>query len=99
MSQAVAKTQQQALDAQAIEAALIKGDLTQLSPQQRVSYYNNVCSLVGLNPTTKPFDYLQLNGKLVLYAEQGVRRAAPSDLTRSASGSYRRDPRSTTCSS
>jgi hypothetical protein len=52
----------------AIEAALIQGDLKQLTPEQRLSYYKQVCDSVGLNPLTKPFEYITLNGKLTLYA-------------------------------
>jgi hypothetical protein len=39
-----------------------------LSPEQRLSYYNKVCESLGLNPLTKPFEYIRLNGKEVLYA-------------------------------
>lgn len=60
----------QPLDAKAIETALIRGDLAQLTSEQRVAYYKNVCDSLGLNPLTKPFDYIQLNGKLVLYAKR-----------------------------
>jgi hypothetical protein len=52
----------------AIEKAMIAGDLSGLSPIQRVKHYKNVCESLGLNPFTKPFDYLVLNGKLQLYA-------------------------------
>jgi hypothetical protein len=51
-----------------IERVLIGGDLAKLSPEQRVVYYNQVCESLGLNPLTKPFQYLNLNGKTVLYA-------------------------------
>ena len=51
-----------------IETALVKGDLAALTPEERASYYNQVCSSLGLNPLTKPFDYILLNGKLQLYA-------------------------------
>jgi hypothetical protein len=47
---------------------LLGGDLAQLSPAQLVSYYGAVCDSVGLNPLTKPFEFLKLSGKLVLYA-------------------------------
>lgn len=50
-----------------IEAVLIKGDLSKLTEEQRLEYYNSVCKLVGLNPLTRPFDYLYLQGKLSLY--------------------------------
>ncbi len=55
----------------AIEAALVNGDLSGLSTEDRISYYMRMCADVGLNPTTKPFEYLKLNGKLVLYALKG----------------------------
>jgi hypothetical protein len=51
----------------AINAVLIKGDLSKLTEQQKLQYHDAVCEHVGLNPLTKPFDYLYLNGKLVLY--------------------------------
>jgi hypothetical protein len=54
--------------AQAIESVLIGGDLGKLTPEQRVSYYRRVCDSLGLNPLTKPFAYITLNGKLTLYA-------------------------------
>ena len=50
--------------------ALIQGDLSQLTSQERLSYYDRVCQSLGLNPLTKPFDYLNLNGKIVLYAKR-----------------------------
>ena len=53
-----------------IENVLIQGDLKNLTPAQRVSYYQAVCQSVGLNPLTKPFDYIQLSGRLVLYAKR-----------------------------
>ncbi len=56
----------------AIEKALVGGDLAPLSTEQRVIYYRHVCESVGLNPFTRPFDYLRLNGKLVLYANKGA---------------------------
>lgn len=65
MSTAIAE---RAPDATAIEQALIAGDLARLTPAQRVSYYNHVCESLGLNPLTKPFAYITLNGKLTLYA-------------------------------
>jgi hypothetical protein len=51
-----------------VEKVIIEGDLSKLTPSERVNYYNAVCSSVGLNPLTKPFSYLSLNNKLVLYA-------------------------------
>jgi hypothetical protein len=56
--------------ATAIETALVVGDLSKLSVEARLSYYNNVCTSTGLNPLTKPFEYIVLNGKMVLYAKK-----------------------------
>jgi len=53
-----------------MEQVLVSGDLSKLTPPQRVSYYLQVCNSVHLNPYTKPFDYISLNGKLVLYAKR-----------------------------
>jgi len=51
-----------------IEAVITRGDLAKLSPQERTQYYVEVCKSVGLNPLTKPFEYITLNGRMVLYA-------------------------------
>lgn len=56
--------------ATAIEAVLIKGDLSKLNEEQRTEYYMRLCNSIGLNPMTQPFQYLTLNGKLVLYARR-----------------------------
>lgn len=53
-----------------IEEVLITGNLASLGPKERIEYYNRLCDSVGLNPLTKPFEYLTLNGKLTLYARK-----------------------------
>ncbi len=55
-----------------IERVLIGGDLSTLSPDQRLHYYKMVTDSVGLNYLTKPFEYIKLNGKLVLYATRNA---------------------------
>jgi hypothetical protein len=50
-----------------IAAVIINGDLSKLSQQQRVEYYNGYCERLGLDPYTKPFDLLRLNGREILY--------------------------------
>ena len=47
---------------------VVVGDLGKLSPAERMNYYKSVCESVGLNPLTRPFDYLVLQGKTTLYA-------------------------------
>jgi hypothetical protein len=44
------------------------GDLAAPDASQRAEYYQAVCKSLGLNPMTKPFEFLTLNGKLRLYA-------------------------------
>jgi hypothetical protein len=51
-----------------VEAVLMRGDLSKLTEDQRLNYYNSVCKSLGLNPLTQPFQYIVLNGKLTLYA-------------------------------
>jgi hypothetical protein len=61
-----------------MERVIIEGDLSQLGSPERVSYYNSVCESLGLNPLTRPFEYLRLSGKLTLYAKKD----AAEQLTR-----------------
>ena len=58
------------VDAETLARVVLNGDLTNLAPKDRVTYYNAVCRTVGLNPFTQPFEYLRLNNKLVLYAKR-----------------------------
>lgn len=51
-----------------MERVIAVGDLKDLQPMERAQYYVRVCESVGLNPLTKPFAYITLNGKLTLYA-------------------------------
>lgn len=63
-------TEQAIVTTDAIESVVIGGDLSKLTPAQRVQYYQAVCKSIGLNPLTRPFDYITLNGKLTLYARK-----------------------------
>ena len=54
-----------------VESLIINNDLSALSDAERVQYYSAFCSSLGLNPLTRPFEYLNLSGKkLVLYANK-----------------------------
>ncbi len=68
VEQTKSKPNQQIMDA--IANAVTSGNLGGLSPEGRMFYYNQVCESVGLNPLTRPLDFLQLNGKTVLYARK-----------------------------
>lgn len=53
-----------------MEAVIAKGDISALAPGDRAKLYTKVCESIGLNPLTKPFEYITLNGKLTLYARK-----------------------------
>lgn len=53
-----------------MEKVLLTGDLAALTPPQRLTYYESVCRALKLNPLTKPFEYITLNGKLTLYTRK-----------------------------
>lgn len=53
-----------------IEQVVIHNDLSKLTDAERVLYYKQVCDHMGIDWTTQPFSYLQLNGKLTLYANK-----------------------------
>jgi hypothetical protein len=53
-----------------LEKVLLRGDLKELSASERLLYYRAVCDSLGLNPLTRPFEYITLRGKLTLYAKR-----------------------------
>lgn len=55
---------------QKIEELLVTGNLAQFSNQERVSYVNKVCETLGLNPLTRPFEFVTFQGKMVMYAKK-----------------------------
>ena len=65
-------------NAEILESLALEGDLSRLTPEQRLAYYTQICNSLGLNPLTKPFQYLKLQGKLTLYANKD----ATEQLTR-----------------
>jgi len=54
--------------ASVIEQVIAAGDLSRLTPAQRVRYYLEVCDALGIDPRLKPFEYIHLQGRLTLYA-------------------------------
>lgn len=72
MNNAVANLASTAGAAELLADVILKGDLSGLSPKEKVIYYNRVCEMVGLNPLTKPFAYMILNGKEQLYASKAA---------------------------
>lgn len=51
------------LPASVLEKVIMSGDLSALTSPERLLYYKAVCDSVGLNPFTKPFDYMELAGE------------------------------------
>ena len=57
-----------------IERVLLEGDLSGLTPDERVQYYRAVCKSLRLNPLTRPLEYVKINNpppaRLILYARR-----------------------------
>jgi len=63
-----AVTAQEALPIETLEQVLATGDISKLTPSQKVAYYVRTCESLGLNPLTRPFRFLKLNNQEQLYA-------------------------------
>lgn len=61
------KQLQKSTDESVVSALILNGDLSKLSAADKVKYYNGYCDRLGLDPFTKPFDILKLNGREVIY--------------------------------
>jgi hypothetical protein len=72
-STAIQKTQP---DAETLKKILFKGDLSSLTPEEQIAYYIQRCERVGLDPYSKPFDFLEIKDKdtgqikITLYANK-----------------------------
>jgi len=53
-----------------LEKIAVFDDLNCLTYEERTEYYDKVCDSLGLNKATKPLEYIELDGKLVLYARK-----------------------------
>lgn len=69
MSNEVAK-QEQSIDPKIFEQLALGGDLSGLNSEQKIQYFNKVCETLGLNPLTKPFEIMKLQGREILYARK-----------------------------
>lgn len=55
------------------ERALVMGDLTDLTEKERIGLYRATCESLGLNPLTRPFDYVAFpKGGLRLYPNKSA---------------------------
>lgn len=58
------------ISAGTLEKVLLDGNLAGLNSAQRIEYMTRVCESLGLNPLTKPFEFLTFQGKMVMYARR-----------------------------
>lgn len=70
MTTAIETRQNGSMGAELAEKVLVGGDLSKLNSQERLLYVTRLCESLGLNPTTRPFEYITLQGKLTLYARK-----------------------------
>jgi hypothetical protein len=50
---------------------LASGNIDQFTQKEKVEYVTRVCEVVGLNPLTRPFEFIRFQNKTVLYASKG----------------------------
>ena len=72
MSENAINTVSYQLDPATLEKLVTSGDLSGLTPEQRVMYYRARCEAAGLDYRTQPFRYMMTDGKLSLYAEKSA---------------------------
>lgn len=65
-----AQKQIEGCDKQIIEKLILQGDISQMSPTQKVYYYRWLCNSLGLNPATQPFSIIKFQGREQLYAKK-----------------------------
>lgn len=58
------------LSADTLEKVIVGGDLSGLDAAQRTEYYLHMCARADIDPASRPFEFITLNGKLVLYAKR-----------------------------
>lgn len=79
------QAEQRQVDFSMMEKVLLTGDLSKMDPRDRITYYMRTCESLGLNPMSKPFDLITLNGKMVLYPNRSgtdqLRKIGNVDIT------------------
>jgi hypothetical protein len=64
------KMEHDTMDENIISSIVINGDISKLTPQQKVDYYRHFCERLGLDPLSQPFKLLRLNGREILYCDR-----------------------------
>ncbi len=54
-----------------VSSLFIHGDISRLTPVQKVDYYRRVCDKLGLDPLSQPFRILRLHGREIMYCDRG----------------------------
>lgn len=49
---------------------VLTGNLKDLNPEEKMQYYYAFCANLGLDPTTKPFQLIEMKGKQSLYCDR-----------------------------
>jgi hypothetical protein len=60
------------VEVEALRRIIITGDLSVLSVPQRDQYYISLCDAMGVDWRLRPFEYITLNQKLVLYGRSNL---------------------------
>lgn len=58
------------LSNETMAAVILNGDLSRLTPTQKVEYIVSLCNRVGLDAATQPFKLMKLQGKEIAYADR-----------------------------
>lgn len=59
------------VDRSIVASVALHGDLSRLSPEQKVQYMTALCTRLGLDPVTQPLKLMKLNGREIVYADRG----------------------------
>ena len=56
------------INSELISNLVLNADISKMTPEMKVDYYNKLCHSLSLNPVTKPFQIITFQGKTILYA-------------------------------
>lgn len=70
MTQEISTKNSNLIPAELQEKVFVGGDLSKLNSEERLTFYSRLCESLNLNPMTRPFEYITLQGKMTLYARK-----------------------------
>lgn len=77
-------------DISAFYKAVVNGDISGLDKEQQAQYLVKLCESLNLNPMTRPFAFIKLDGKLTVYAlKECSAQLARRDTISVSLGEYR----------